>query len=228
MGIQAVLLDLDDTLWPAGPLIMRAELALYQWMSVHVPKVVKRYSMEQLRLQRKALAKTHPKFSYDLWSLRHTMLLQVFKKCGENPDLADQAMQVFADARNQVELFDDVLPAFEALQGKVMMGTISNGFANLQAIGLAHHFQISLAAHSFGCAKPDSRIFHSACDALNLAPQQVLYVGDDLFLDVYGARKAGLKAVWLNRNRISPADTAHKHIEPDATITSLSEITQFL
>lgn len=228
MRIKAVLFDLDDTLWSVGPVILQAELSLQRWMAIHAPKVVQKYSIDELRQQREALVKTDPRFAYDLWALRLALLRKVFKKVGEDLEKADQAMQVFAQARNQVELYQDVLPALELLRERVAMGSISNGFADLQAIGLAPHFQVSLAAHSFGCAKPDRRIFSAACAALNLLPQQVAYVGDDLRLDVQGAQQAGMQGIWMNRQRLNLADTSQRGVQPDAIVADLHELIDLL
>lgn len=223
-----MLLDLDDTLWPVAPVIQHAESALYDWMAIHAPNVVQLYSIEQLRTSRNALIKTNPRFEYDLWALRHTFLSNVFTESGEDPEKAHHAMVVFAEARNQVTLYDDVLPALSELSQHVVLGTVSNGFADLQAIGIASHFKVSLAAHSFGCAKPDPRIFMAACTELNLAPDQVMLVGDDLLLDVLGAQQVGMQGVWMNRHHIDLQQTKNSHVQPDATIKNLHEIIKYL
>ncbi|MBI3285869.1 MAG: HAD family hydrolase [Burkholderiales bacterium] len=228
MMIKAVLLDLDDTLWPVAPVIRQAEATLQLWMEQHVPGVTQHYTIERLRERRHALVQTDARFQYDLWALRHALLSQVFAEHGAAPDLADRAMAVFADARNQVSLYADVRPALLALASRVALGTVSNGFADLQAIGLASHFQVSIAAHRFGCAKPDARIFLAACAALQLAPQQVLYVGDDLLLDVQGAQQAGLRGGWMNRSGLQPDDTVHRHVKPDAEFRDLHDLHELL
>lgn len=224
MSIKAVLFDLDDTLWPVEAVIMQAELCLHQWMQAHAPEVVKHSTIESLRKRRQALLKTNPRFEYDLWALRHTMLSQLFHEFGCAQSLADQAMAVFAHARNQVQLYEDVIPVLNELNTRVSLGSISNGFADLQAIGLASYFKVSLAAHSFGCAKPDPRIFTAACAALNLLPQQVLFVGDDLALDIAAAQQVGMQGVWMNRRYLKLEETRHPHIRPDATISNLNQI----
>ena len=226
MKIKAVLLDLDDTLWPVRPLLLHAEAALYEWIQVHVPHVAAAYSIEALRAKRQGLIASDPRFRYDLWALRHTVLSQVFVEHGEVAAKADLAMAVFAHARNQVSLYADVEPGLTQLAQHVKLGTISNGFADLQAIGLARHFQVSLAAHQFGCAKPDTRIFHAACAALALAPAEVLYVGDDLLLDVEGAQRAGLPAAWMNRSGIVSQERAHPQIRPELECRDLYDLLQ--
>lgn len=228
MAIKAVLLDLDDTLWPVAPVIRHAESVLQQWMHEHVPVVAQNYNPEKLRERRNVLVSSDPRFQYDLWSLRHTLLSQVFDEHGVAAEKADQAMAVFADARNKVDLYADVKPALQVLQDKLTLGTVSNGFADLQAIGLAHHFKVSIAAFRFGCGKPDPRIFLAACHELGLAPQEVLYVGDDLLLDVQGAQQAGLKGGWMNRQGLKIEDERHLHIKPDAEFANLHDLALWL
>lgn len=221
--IKAVLFDLDDTLWPVAPVIQHAEQTLHNWLTLHVPEVASRYSIEAMRERRSALVGSDSRFQYDLWALRHALLTQVLDEVGADVALADPAMAVFSEARNRVSIFADVEPALHQLGQQVMLGSISNGFADLQAIGLAKFFKISLAAHQFGCAKPDPRIFISACEALGLPPQQVVYVGDDLVLDVQGAQQVGLQAIWMNRHGLPPKP-AHQHIQPDAVVSDLHQV----
>jgi HAD superfamily hydrolase (TIGR01549 family) len=222
--IRAVLFDLDDTLWPIVPVIRHAEATLHDWLTVHVPAVTAAWSVESLRVRRLALMQENPHFQIDLWALRHAGLTEAFKACAADTSMVDHAMQVFAHARNAVTPFDDVVPALTRLGRHWRLGSISNGFADLGAIGLARHFGASLAAHSFGSAKPDPAIFHAACAALGVLPAEAVYVGDDLQLDVVAAQNAGLRGVWINRfDRTLPA-----HVVPDAVCTDLLQLERWL
>jgi putative hydrolase of the HAD superfamily len=137
-------------------------------------------------------------------------------------------MAVFAHARNQVLLYDDVLPSLQALltlPKGLKLGCISNGFADIQAIGLHAHFQVNLAAHQFGCAKPDPRIFQEAAQQLNLPAQLIMYVGDHLHFDVQGAQAVGMQGVWMNRH---DATLENSSIQPDLIIRDLNELLHYL
>jgi putative hydrolase of the HAD superfamily len=224
LPIKAVLFDLDDTLWPIMPVIQNAELVLWDWLRANAPATVSRFTIDSLRARRMALLPTNPRYQFDVWSLRHTILREAFTECGDDPALADAAMKVFSQARNQVTPFDDVLPSLQRLRSKFTLGTISNGFADLDAIGLAPHFTISIAAHSIGIGKPDPAIFLHACEQLGMEPAHTVYAGDDLHLDIEGAQKAGLRAVWINRFE----RTAPPHIAPDAVCTSLTILEDWL
>jgi 2-haloalkanoic acid dehalogenase type II len=224
MSIKAIIFDLDDTLWPLRSLISRAELSLFAWLLEKVPAIGEHHTVDSLRERRMAMIPTDPRFSYDLWALRHTALLQVLDEFQADLKLADEGMQVFAHARNQVEMFDDVPHALALLQQEYVLATISNGFADLQAIGLAPHFQFSLAAHEFGCAKPDPRIFQAALERLQLPAHEVMYVGDDLRLDVAGAQEVGMRAAWMNRYKMQLHETPHPHVTPDLIVHDLHQL----
>ncbi|HEX7642336.1 MAG TPA: HAD family hydrolase [Burkholderiaceae bacterium] len=222
--VKAVLFDLDDTLWPIAPTIIRAEALQYEWLSANAPATVARHSRESMRARRMELAQTDLRYRFDLWSLRHAALVEALKSAGEDPELAVAAMEIFSRERNVVCVYEDVEPGLALLGKRFALGTVSNGFADLHAIGLAGHFRVSIAAHRLGFAKPDARIFHQACEALQVLPQEAVYVGDDPLLDVEGAQKAGLRAVWMNRfERVLPGA-----IMPDFHCTSLAELVSWL
>jgi HAD superfamily hydrolase (TIGR01509 family) len=55
-----------------------------------------------------------------------------------------------------------------------------------------------------GYEKPHPAIFNIALEQTGLLPEEVLYIGDDPFLDYQAAQKAGLKALHLDRNSRFP------------------------
>lgn len=228
LPVKAVFFDLDDTLWPIVPVIQRAETVMFDWLTQYAPNVAKHFNIETLRERRKALMASDPVYQLDLRALRRAGLVEAFEVVGEDIALVDRAMEIFSKARNEVILFDDVLPTLERLQNKLMLGSISNGVADLETIGLAHHFQISIAAYRIGTAKPDPMIFRAACDALQIEPSEAAYVGDDPVLDVEGAQKAGLYGIWLNRPGVSSIRNLPDHIQPHAVCQTLHELDQCL
>jgi HAD superfamily hydrolase (TIGR01549 family) len=225
--IKAVLFDLDDTLWPIMPVIERAEHILHDWLESNAPAVARAVTIESMRARRQALMATDRIYQIDLRRLRHAVLAEAFHDHGEDPALVERAMTVFSNARNEVDPFPDVLPVLSVLQQRFVLGSVSNGVADLQAIGLAHYFHTSVAAHQFGSAKPDADIFLRACAGLQVAPHETVYVGDDPLLDVQGAQRAGLAGVWLNRQlhgeRALPAG-----LQPDAVCADLHELHAWL
>ena len=222
--VKAVLFDLDDTLWSIVPVIRRAEQLLHDWLTTHVPAVAEEWSVDSLRARRSILMRENPHFQIDLWALRHAGLTEAFIACDADTGMIAHAMAVFSAARNDVTPFDDVMPSLQRLARRVALGSISNGSADLGQIGLAPLFKVSLAAHSFGTAKPDPALFHAACKTLSVAPAEAVYVGDDLQLDVVGAQVAGMRGVWMNRfdRRLPP------EVRPDAVCIDLHALEHWL
>jgi len=50
-----------------------------------------------------------------------------------------------------------------------------------------------------GCVKPEPAIYQAVCRSLELAPQEILFVGDSLRCDVDGPRDFGMVSVHLDR-----------------------------
>jgi len=223
---QALLFDLDDTLWPIGPVIAAAETGWHAWLAERAPAVTSKYSVEALRALRLALLEKQPELTADLYRLRRVALEAVFAETGEDASHIDGAMQHFNVLRNAVTLFDDVAPVLAELGGMLRLGVITNGNADLEVIGLHHHFEVALASARFGRAKPDPSIFLAACEAMGVAPADAVYVGDDLRLDVRGAQSVGMRAVWMNRT----GSTAHVDagIAPDAICADFHDLLAWL
>jgi HAD superfamily hydrolase (TIGR01549 family) len=223
---KAILFDLDDTLWPIAPVILQAEQILHDWLANHAPRVAQQFTIEALRQARLALLARQPEFHLDLGALRRAALLTAFEQAGEDAAKVELAMTEFFAARNAVIPYDDVLPGLLRLKGRVLLGSVTNGNADLQTIGLAHHFHVSVAAPQFGSAKPEAGIFLAACRRLGVAPAETVYVGDDVLLDVQGAQRAGLRAVWMNR---SGSRKHREHgVEPDAICTNFDDLLEWL
>ena len=71
--------------------------------------------------------------------------------------------------------------------------------SRLAASGLVRFFETMVTSQGCGYAKPDPRILHVALDALAVAPQQAVYVGDDPAVDGAAASAAGVRFIWMDR-----------------------------
>ena len=221
MRIDALIFDLDNTLWDVGPVILRAEQALGEFLARSFPRVLERHTLETLRELRARLMVEQPEMQHDFSWLRLECLRRVAREVDYPESMAEQAFEVFFRARNEVRLYDDVLPALTALQGRCRLFAISNGNADLAAIGLKHFFERTLSARDAGCLKPDPRIFRRLMKEAALDPANVVHVGDDPKADVEGARSAGVRPVWLNRDGAPWTATS---AVPELRIRSLAEL----
>ena len=202
-SIRAVTLDLDDTLWPCEPTIVRAERLALEWLTERVPEVIAPWSIERLRERRMAIHAARPELKHDFRKIRGLALQEVFREAGaddaQSAAIIEDSLEVYMAARNRVELYPEVLACLERLSSRYRIASLSNGNACLVTIGLDHLFHATIAAHTHGAGKPDPALFHLACRELGCAPEEVVHLGDDIELDVRGARGAGLHAVWMNR-----------------------------
>lgn len=79
----------------------------------------------------------------------------------------------------------------------------------LDTLGLAPYFEYTLAAGEVNSWKPDTLIFEHALEKTGLEASETLYVGDNYFADVVGARRAGLEPVLIDPEGVFPdADCA--------------------
>lgn len=200
MRIRAITLDLDDTLWPVLPVLERAEREFDEYLQQHYPDVARTWPVPALRALRMQVASERPDLSHDFTELRYLTMRQAFAACGIDDPPLDALWQVFARARNRVELYPDALPALARIAARVPVASLTNGNADLEMIGIHAHFAHRIYARECGWAKPDVRIFAAAAQRLDVPPAQILHVGDDAELDVVGARRAGLRTAWINRH----------------------------
>jgi len=229
LHIRAITFDLDDTLWPIEPVMLRAERQLDAWLRTHCPRTADAYPVDAMRALRNRVADENPHLSHDFSAQRRLSLRAALLPHGYHDDHVDGAFAAFYAERNRVECYADALPALERLGARYPLAAITNGNADLAAIGLAGHFRFVLHASAFGMSKPAADIFHAACEKLELAPEEVLHVGDDPELDVIGATRAGLRSVWLHRGSLSWHDaSAQSEIYPDLIVRDLAELVDVL
>lgn len=199
MRILAVTIDLDDTLWPVMPALERADRDLNDYLLRHYPEVARTWPIPALRALRAQVALERIDLAHDFTAQRYLTMQRAFDACGISEAPLDALFEVFAAARNSVELYPDALPALERLRALGPVASLTNGNADLERIGLHLHFAHRISARDVGAAKPDARIFLAAAEKLGIAPENILHVGDDPELDVAGARNAGMRTAWINR-----------------------------
>lgn len=225
MRIRAITFDLDDTLWPIEPAMLLAEQQLHDWLQANCPLSAAAYPLAAMRALRDRIAVEHPHLAHDFSAQRRLSLRAALLPHGYGEEHVDGAFTAFYAGRNRVECYADALPALARLAARFPLAAITNGNADLDAIGLTQYFRFALHASDFGTAKPAAEIFHEACTRLGFLPAEVLHVGDDPALDVVGAHKAGLRSVWLNRMSTAWAELPEATAgSPDLIVRDLAEL----
>ncbi len=78
---------------------------------------------------------------------------------------------------------------------------VSNFYGNLVTVlrqyGLLDRFRGIVESSVIGIRKPDPRIFSVGCTVLDMAPEQVLVVGDSIDKDLIPASRIGCRTAWV-------------------------------
>lgn len=216
MNYQAIFFDLDDTLY---------DLRSYWRGRLHeaLEQVLARYphfvrdDMVRQAIAEKVYIEKLPAF------LRAQGV--------EDERLIASAQAIFRDNWfGRLELFYDAVETLEALRPHFKLGLITNGPSRTQRpkieqFQLDRYLDLMIVSEEVGVAKPDPHIFQIALDQLELAPDQVLYVGDSLEFDLPGAAAAQVPFIWMN----SRHETLPDHLpKPIATIERLTELVPLL
>lgn len=223
--IQAITLDLDDTLWPVWPTIARAEEALQAWLTEHAPATARLCSDGDVKKQIRAeINHRHADQAHDLTFLRREAIRESLLRAGDSPDFAEAAFEVFFAERQNVVLYEGVEQALSRLAARYPLVGLSNGNADVFRTAAGPYFKAAVSARVCGVAKPDARIFQTAAQQLHLSVDAVLHLGDDATTDVWGALNAGMQSVWINTQG---HDWPHHSAQP-LTVRHLLEVCDHL
>jgi HAD superfamily hydrolase (TIGR01549 family) len=213
--VQAVLFDLDDTLFDhAG--CARHALAAVQ--GCH----------ESLSAQSfEALERTHAGFLEQLHTdvmlgrvpleaARRERFRRLLTACGAaaTDELATRLAAAYRDAyRDARRAVAGAAALLAGIKPRARVGIVSNNLLDeqqekLRACALDGFIDALVVSEEVGVSKPDPAIFRVALERLACAPEDAVMVGDSWSADIAGARAAGIRAVWFNPRRVpAPGDT---------------------
>jgi HAD superfamily hydrolase (TIGR01549 family) len=136
------------------------------------------------------------------YAQRQLLALDCTPECAQ-----DLAPDIFSHMSQKYDPEDWVPPevpeTLEMLkQAGYLLGVLSNRTQPyreyLDQVGLGVYFDFALAAGEVAIWKPDPRLFQHALDKLGSVPQETLYIGDNYYADVVGARQAGLRPILID------------------------------
>ncbi len=134
-------------------------------------------------------------------------------------------VDLFFQVTTTVELYPEVLEVLNAL-GSIRTAVVSNADQeHLAAWTFILPVEFILVSEAARAYKPDPVVFRRALAQFGLQPDDVLHVGDSDVDDVMGAKAAGLRVVWVNRDgRPRRPDVPR----PDFEIRDLKELPTLL
>jgi putative hydrolase of the HAD superfamily len=133
-------------------------------------------------------------------------------------------------SRQRLGLYPYAHEVLDALRERYPLAVVTDAQsayarAELHRVGLLSYFDPIIVSGDHGYRKPDRRLFQLALDGMNVAAQYAVYVGNDMYRDIFGAREAGLTTVMVDSDQ---GKKAYRDCVPDYTITDLRELLTIL
>jgi FMN phosphatase YigB (HAD superfamily) len=123
-------------------------------------------------------------------------------------------------------------PVLEILRERYRLGIVSNFYGNLEAVchgaGLASLFAVLVDSQRVGAEKPDPAIFRVALETLHSTPERTALVGDSLRRDREGARRTGMRFIWIVPNDVQTAEVQARGDPAGDTVTELADLLKIL
>jgi len=223
--IRAVFFDLDNTLYDFERVRRYGLGVALQHLHERLPDTRGRLSIEHLARLRDEVADEIENPDESLTEIRTESFRRALALCGYGSvtdPLASELTQIYFESRFKVARpYEGLVTALRRLKGRYALGIISNGNTPLELVGIEDCFDHKVFAEQVGVAKPDPRIFELAMALVPCRPEEFLYVGDSVDLDVMGAMNAGARTVWFNPHGTSYPDGLAR---PDAEISDLADL----
>jgi len=237
MIIKGIIFDINGTLtdirtneWHDDVYRVISNLLSYQGISLD-QNVVKYFYFQIMKEQRAACGDRYPEF--DAIGIFREMVTQhatdftralPAEKIEQIPLLLAETHR--AASRFRMQLYPGVEDTIRQLHSKYHLAIISDGqtayaVPELNAVGLYGFFDPVIISGNFGYRKPDERLFTTALTTMKMDPSEVLFVGNDMYRDVYGAQKLGIKSVFFKSNQ---GIQEKEGIKPDYIIYNFTEL----
>ena len=134
----------------------------------------------------------------------------------------------YLEVYSERKLYPEVISVLTTLKNlNVKMGVVSNTTNprfmkenEMLAVGLKPFFDFAIYSSDTPYRKPHPSIFELAIESLRLEPEEILFVGDNLKMDVVGAQNVGMKSAWINREKKNTL----KEAKPDYELHSLEDL----
>jgi len=241
MDIRAIAFDVNGTLVriqteDGDEQIFRsaAHFLTYQGIDLHRDQIRDLY-FQTMKEQLRASPEEYPEFdAVGIWRniidghmTDFTRALPAGKLRQMPLFLAEMARGI---ARQRLGLYPSVREVLDVLRGRYPLAVVTdaqsaNARGELHKVGLLGYFDPVVVSGDHGYRKPDRRLFQFALDGMNVAAGNALYVGNDMYRDIHGAREAGMQTAMFDSDQ---GTKDHLDCVPDYTITDFRDLLQIL
>ena len=133
-------------------------------------------------------------------------------------------------SRRRLGLYPYVREVLDVLRDRYPLAVVTDAQSayarsELHKVGLLGYFDPIVVSGDHGYRKPDQRLFQLALDGMVMAAENTLYVGNDMYRDIYGAREAGLSTVMFDSDQ---GQKTYRDCAADFTITDFRDLLEIL
>ena len=223
MAIKAILFDLYGTLIDIetdesmeGIYRTIAHYLTYHGINLHRWEVRDRY-YRIMKQQKEACGEAYPEIDVEaIWN--EFLMQEGIRSSLHRGQQAKVIAHIYRGvSRNRLQLYPDVKRVLDELQKKYRLALISDAqscyaLPEIQAVGLENYFESIVISSLHGFRKPDARLFQQTLDDMKLGPAEVIWVGNDMFRDIYGAQALGIKNIFIDSNQ---GAKSYEDVAPD-------------
>ena len=153
-------------------------------------------------------------------------------------EVGDDELRAFLEAEHAAwaparQLAATTHALLEVLRDRgLKLGLVSNAIdppdllhRDLERFGVAERLDVAVFSSEVGRRKPDPAIFRRALDALGVAPENALMVGDKVAIDIAGAKALGMKtcqALWFVADEIEEPEPDYRAFTQMDVLTAVS------
>ncbi|HLK58963.1 MAG TPA: HAD family hydrolase [Chthonomonadaceae bacterium] len=220
--IQAVLFDLDNTLYDRDLTFERCSHAFVEEHFAEIGHDQRAEVLEQMRTR-----------GFEGHQARVALFADLLARFPHLPhnDAVSFEEVFFRQWLGYMTLDEGTQTLLNWLDEAAMpFGIITNGSViqhrKIERLGLRSRVKCIFVSAEFGHKKPYSGIFRAAAACLDIPCEHILFVGDHPELDIFGANRVGMTTAWLHRGLPWP-DTITS-VQPDYVIASLGELLPLL
>ncbi len=195
--IRIIGFDLDDTLWDNRPVIQKAVDEKFSFLD----KVLPNHSLNEIEaaytFEVERRVTDDPMRYQDMTLLRQEALAALCQRFDLSDAVAEQAWDLFYRLRQNFTLYQDAEPLLEKLSKRFTLMVISNGNARLDHTPIVGYFDEHWQAGKHGAAKPSAEMLLKAMQYYGCKPEEYLYVGDNMNIDMRAVIEAGCYGVLI-------------------------------
>ncbi len=223
-SLQAIVFDLDDTLYSERDYVLSGFKAVAEWASDKLGIDRDRGYNTLFDLYVAGVRNN----TFDRWLAIHQI---------ENTAVVTKLLNVYREHSPTISPFGESIDLLSMLTKSYKIGLVSDGYLQVQqrkwaALGLDSFFDAVVFSDSLGREnwKPSTAPFNLVLEQLNIAPESSVYIGDNPRKDFFGARQLGMSTIWVKRSDSEYGNLQPPSLEyhPDLTIESLAQVLELV